>query len=329
MRDAEARRHPHHPAQEEPGEQPREAQPQARQAPEGALGQRQPGEPEGLDQDEEAQRGGHGGGYCRNARHLRPPEGPPADHRGLRARAARARAAGAEYTRRTTVFHLQGGGHEGVGEDVNYAEEEQLAQQQAGPVHPLAGEWTLDSFSRHLDGLDLFPDGEPGMPAFHDYRRWAYESAALDLALRQAGTSLHAALDREPRPLTFGVSLRLAGSAQGVRDRIEAYGDSVRFKLDYEATWDAELIDALAQHRRGRRHRPQGRLQGHDRRRRHGPGGLRRLRRGVRGRLARGPRPHRRGRRPRARAPPRPHHLGRAHPRRRGHRPLRHRADSA
>ena len=41
------------------------------------------------------------------------------------------------------------------------------------------------------------------------YRTWAYESAALDLALRQAGQPLHAVLGREPRPLTFVVSLRL------------------------------------------------------------------------------------------------------------------------
>ena len=41
------------------------------------------------------------------------------------------------------------------------------------------------------------------------YRRWAYESAALDLALRQNGMSLHEALGREPRPVNFVVSLRL------------------------------------------------------------------------------------------------------------------------
>jgi hypothetical protein len=156
------------------------------------------------------------------------------------------RAGGPAFTRRTTVFHLQGGGHEGVGEDVTYSEEDQLAQQQAGPSLDLAGDWTLDAFSAHLDTLDLFHGAPPAMPAFAEYRRWAVESAALDLALRQAGTSLHEALAREPRPLTFGVSLRLGGSAQGVLDRIAAYGDSVRFKLDYEATWDAELITALA-----------------------------------------------------------------------------------
>ena len=71
------------------------------------------------------------------------------------------------------------------------------------------GSWTLDSFSRHLDGLDLFGGAEPGMPAYLDYRRWAFESAAADLALRQAGRSLADVLGREPQPINFVVSLRL------------------------------------------------------------------------------------------------------------------------
>ena len=37
------------------------------------------------------------------------------------------------------------------------------------------------------------------MHAWHDYRRWAFESAALDLALRQAGRSLADAVGRAPR----------------------------------------------------------------------------------------------------------------------------------
>ena len=74
---------------------------------------------------------------------------------------------------------------------------------------PFAGEWTLDAFSRHLDGLDLFHGVEPTMPAYREYRRWAVESAAADLALRQAGTSLAEALGRTPEPITFVVSLRL------------------------------------------------------------------------------------------------------------------------
>ena len=57
---------------------------------------------------------------------------------------------------------------------------DQLALRAEGPTLPLAGSHTLDSFSQLLEGLSLFPSG-PGMHAFLDYRRWAYESAALDL----------------------------------------------------------------------------------------------------------------------------------------------------
>ncbi len=113
-----------------------------------------------------------------------------------------------DFTRHTTVIHMQGGGQEGVGEDVTYSEADQLALQEEGPTLPLAGSHTLDSFSQLIGRLALFPSG-PGMDAFLHYRRWAYESAALDLALRQAGRSLADVLEREPRPVTFVVSMRL------------------------------------------------------------------------------------------------------------------------
>ena len=53
------------------------------------------------------------------------------------------------------------------------------------------------SFCEHLAELSLFPE-PPQREVSARYRTWAYESAALDLALRQAGTTLHAALGREP-----------------------------------------------------------------------------------------------------------------------------------
>jgi L-alanine-DL-glutamate epimerase-like enolase superfamily enzyme len=154
-----------------------------------------------------------------------------------------------EFTmeRLTTTIHLQGGGEEGLGEDVTYTPELQQAQQQAGPVLPLAGSWTLDSFSQHLDGLDLFHGEDPGMPAFLDYRRWAFESAAADLALRQAGRSLAEALGREPRPISFVVSLRLGEppSVEPVTRRLAAY-PGTRFKLDAAPSWDDDLLKTLA-----------------------------------------------------------------------------------
>jgi len=150
------------------------------------------------------------------------------------------------FTRRTTVVRLQGGGHEGVGEDVTYAEADQGRLQEAGPVQPLAGSWTFDSFSRLLDELDLFPE-PPGEEVFRNYRRWAFESAALDLALRQAGRSLAEAVGRKPRPVTFVVSMRFGepASTAPFHRWLDLY-PKLRFKLDPTSSWDEELIAELA-----------------------------------------------------------------------------------
>ena len=75
-------------------------------------------------------------------------------------------------------------------------------------VLPLAGSWTLGGISGHLGDLDLFP-APPHAEVYRNYRRWAFESAALDLALRQAGTSLHEALGRTPAPVMLGDGGRL------------------------------------------------------------------------------------------------------------------------
>jgi L-alanine-DL-glutamate epimerase-like enolase superfamily enzyme len=148
-----------------------------------------------------------------------------------------------EFTRVTTVVRLRGGGHEGVGEDVTYD----------GKLHPppadlpLARARTFDELSALLEGRDLFPGAEPGMDAFPFYRRWAFESAALDLALRQAGTSLAEVLGREPRPVSFVVSTRLPDppSAEPLL-RLIARFPRTRFKLDPTSDWDADVVAELA-----------------------------------------------------------------------------------
>ncbi len=150
------------------------------------------------------------------------------------------------FLRKSTVIHLHGAGSEGLGEDVTYdASEHDLVQAQ-GAIHELAGEWTLDTFSTHLDSLELF-DHEPDQHAYLDYRRWGYESAALDLALRQAGSSLGDVVGRSAQPLTFVVSMRLGEPA--MTDRLDAWlahYPTLRFKLDATESWSAELIAELA-----------------------------------------------------------------------------------
>jgi L-alanine-DL-glutamate epimerase-like enolase superfamily enzyme len=134
-----------------------------------------------------------------------------------------------------------------VGEDVVYDAEDQVALQAAGPVLALAGRYALGEFCALIDGLDLFPVEPQRGEVSRLYRRWTFHSAALDLALRQAGTSLHAALGREPRPLTFVVSLRLGEppTMAPIESRLANY-PTLRFKLDATTSWTPELIATLA-----------------------------------------------------------------------------------
>ena len=150
------------------------------------------------------------------------------------------------FERRTTVVHLHGAGHDGVGEDVVYDSDDQELLQRAGPVQPLTGEFTLGAFCELIDELDLFPREPEHGEVSRLYRRWTFQSAALDLALRQAGTPLHEVLRRSPRPLTFVVSLGLGNPASlaPLRSRLLDY-PKLRFKLDAKSSWTPELIAEL------------------------------------------------------------------------------------
>jgi hypothetical protein len=131
------------------------------------------------------------------------------------------------FTLRRTVVVLHGRGEEGRGEEIDYDPTAQLAFQETGGDLPLAGEHTLESFS-------LLQSAQTA------YRRWAFESAALDLALRQAGLSLGQTLGREPKPLTFVVSTRTASMPGWL-----ALYPELRFKLDPDEKWTDEVIATL------------------------------------------------------------------------------------
>jgi hypothetical protein len=149
-------------------------------------------------------------------------------------------------TRATTVVELRDGkGTVGRGEDVTYATAAHDAFDPAA-FDGLTGAYTVDSFSRAVAERDLFPGHDPDQAAYRNYRRWAFESAALDLALRRSGTGLASALGRAYDPVRFVASPRLGDppSADRARALREAHPD-LGLKLDPTPGWDEALIDAL------------------------------------------------------------------------------------
>jgi hypothetical protein len=150
------------------------------------------------------------------------------------------------FERVTTLVHLAGGGAEGLGEDVSPFETEDDSLHVTRPELPLAGEWTLESFCDRLAELDQWPV-EPRWDPARRWRNWAFESAALDLALNQAGRALHEVIGREPRPLRFVNSLGLGDppTFDPIRSRLENHPD-LHFKLDVTPAWTPALTDEVA-----------------------------------------------------------------------------------
>lgn len=133
----------------------------------------------------------------------------------------------ANFTLKRTVVVLRGGGQWGRGEEVDYDPGAQERFQARRGEMPFAGRHTLDSFS-------LLQAGQT------EYRRWAFESAALDLALRQAGLSLADAVGKPVQPLRFVVSTRSVTVEQWL-----AIAPDLRFKLDPDRDWSNSLIAQL------------------------------------------------------------------------------------
>ena len=136
----------------------------------------------------------------------------------------------------TTTVVAEGRGERGFGEDVTYT----AADHDGFPATlQLAGSWTVGDLSGELDRHELFA-ASPAMAASLDYRRWAFESATLDLALRQAGRSLGDVLGREYRPVRFVVSSR--GDILAWLAAIPG----LEFKVDAAADWTGKRMSELA-----------------------------------------------------------------------------------
>jgi hypothetical protein len=151
-----------------------------------------------------------------------------------------------DFDRVTTQVRLVGAGADGLGEDIAVFREDGTTLHEARPPLPLEGEWTLAGFCAHMATLELWPK-PPEWDVALRMRNWAFESAALDLALRQAGRPLHEVLGLEPRPVRFVNSLGLgeAPSIEPLQRRL-ARTPGVRFKLDAEATWAPALVEEVA-----------------------------------------------------------------------------------
>jgi hypothetical protein len=139
------------------------------------------------------------------------------------------------WTRVTTTVVLQGDGASGQGEDVTYSADD---HDHVPEELMFAGTWSLEDLSHRLDELELW-SGDPGDHTGQDHRRWGFESAMLDLALRQNELGLGEALGREERSVRFVVSTRAAP------EQWLQVAPALEFKLDAEKDWDRPLLRRL------------------------------------------------------------------------------------
>jgi hypothetical protein len=162
--------------------------------------------------------------------------------------ALRERDTSSGFTRTTTLLTLYGDDETGYGEDVTYDSEPHYELVDGDHDLPITGSYSFAEFSGAVADIDLFFGDEPGSSIFRSYRRWAFESAALDLALKQAGTNLGEHLGRSYSPVRFVVSTRLKEPPTG--DRVMEWLDrnpDLEFKLDPTPEWTPELVETLAE----------------------------------------------------------------------------------
>jgi len=158
-----------------------------------------------------------------------------------------------DFVRKTSTVVLAGRGETGLGEDVIY--DPSFHRYPDSLADELTGRWTVDGFSDAVGRLELFePDQEVDTDGrgFRDratkerFRRWAVESAALDLALKQDGTDLATALGHEYDPVRFVVSPSLdEQDAETLSALIDAV-PGIEFKLNAMAEWDRETTERIA-----------------------------------------------------------------------------------
>ena len=143
--------------------------------------------------------------------------------------------------RETTLVSVRGMGEEGAGEDVTHDRSDRDAFRRL-ELATLRGHRTVGELLAALTAIDLAHGASYEVVV--NYRRWAIESALVDLALRQAESTLGDVLGLEPRPVRFVVSPPSGDVASIVR--LLARGPGLRLKLDPRSSWSRRQIEELA-----------------------------------------------------------------------------------
>src|SRR5579871_5963752 len=142
--------------------------------------------------------------------------------------------------RTTALVQIEGGGEHGYGEEVTFQTDDLLPE---SPPEPWQFSGSFGEFSRRLASQDLF-ERPPQYAVVRNYRRWAFEAAALDLALRQAGARFDELVSRTPEPVRFVVS---NGFPEVARLKVDA--DNLRPGLpvaviDFKLQGDRATVEA-------------------------------------------------------------------------------------
>lgn len=150
-----------------------------------------------------------------------------------------------EFKRVTTTVKLKGPEKTGYGEDVIWDAEEHAKLSENIDELELDKAHTLEDFSQRLSLQDLFFGQEPAREDYRNYRTWAFESAALDLALKQKGIDLAEALGKNYGEVNFVTSPGLGnppsyGPVKEILEKVD-----VGLKLDASDDWSDELFRQL------------------------------------------------------------------------------------
>lgn len=144
--------------------------------------------------------------------------------------------------RQTTVVHLRGAGTEGFGEDVTHDLADRAVFRRFDLAAPLRGSTTLGESLTRVARLDLAE--ATTHPVVAHYRRWAIESALIDLALVQAECGLAETLALAPQPVRFVVSPR--GDGRDAAATLRSRHPVLPLKLDPRSSWTRSDIELLA-----------------------------------------------------------------------------------